>query len=359
VAKSVLRPLSRTLLRPETASPTTVLAVALAPSLLAGLVLFRTPAAEILAVALVAGGAVHLAARVLGLQMRDSPVLASVVGVALVGPGTALAWAGLVALAAALLELARVRLAPAARLQTGLLAYVAALLVGGGLVTAYLNPATGSPLAEPIRVWHDLSATGQTPIDPIKLYVGNVPGPVFATSLLAAVIGAAWLWYARRMSVLVLAAFTAGAAVAIVYYRWSVPYQLISGPLWFTAALVLADGRQLPDSRVGRPLIGFSAGLLALAARSRGLAIESTMEAVAAVQVASALVMLSLSPLTRPQRSAVPATPPPRLRPATPGPAQPAGPVAPPATSRPPSAAPRGVGPARPDRAPVTKLRAS
>jgi NQR2, RnfD, RnfE family len=356
----VLRPVSRTLLKPETATPTTVLAIALAPSLLAGLLLFRTPAAEILAVALVAGGAVHLAARGLGLPMQDSPVLASLVGVALVGPGTPLAWAGLVALAAALLELARVRLAPAARLQMGLLAYVAALLVGAGLVTAYLNPATGSPLAEPIRVWHDLSGTGRTPIDPIKLYVGNVPGPVFATSLLAVVMGAAWLWYARRMSVLVLAAFTVGAAVSILYYRWSIPYQLTSGPLWFTAALVLADRRQLPDSRVGRPLIGFGAGLLALSARSRGLAIESTMEAVAAVQVASALVMVSLSPLARPQRSAVPGTPRPGPRPAVAAPALPAAPAAPSATFRPPAAAPRGVGvPARAGRAPVTKLRAS
>src|SRR5205823_6408625 len=260
---------------------------------------FRLAAAEILGIALLVGVLVHLAALALRQPMQDSPALAAVVGVAMIGPGTPLPWAVLIAVAAAVLELARVRFAPNARLQMGLLVYVGVLLVAGGAPTAYLNPVNGAPLAEPIRLWRDFYGGAQTPIDPIKLYVGNVPGPVFATSLMAVVLGAAWLWYARRLSALVVATFAIGAVAPVAYNHWSIPYQLTSGPLWFVAALVLADRKYLPNSMVGRPLIGLCAGLLAVAGRSRGLAIESAMEAVAAVQIGVTLVEGVVRMLTR------------------------------------------------------------
>ena len=333
MAKSVQSPLSRVLLRPETASPSVILGIALAPSVIAGLLLFRVAAAEILGIALLVGVLVHLAAIVLKQPMQDSPAVAAVIGVALVGAGTPLLWALVIAVAAAVLELVRVRVAPNARLQMGLLVYVAVLLVASGVPTAYVNPVSGAPLAEPIRLWRDFYGGAQTPIDPIRLYVGNVPGPIFATSLLAVVLGAAWLWYARRLSALVVATFAIGAVAPVVYFRWSIPYQLTSGPLWFVAALVLADRKYLPNSVVGRPLIGLCAGLLALAARSRGLAIESAMEAVAAVQVAVTLIEGVVRMVTRPRRAALPAPASTALRPSRP--TRPAGP--PLAQARPPS----------------------
>jgi len=320
VAKKVQSPLSRVVLRPETASPSVVLGIAL-----------------------LVGVLVHLGALALRQPMQDSPALAAVVGVAMIGPGTPLPWAALIAVAAAMLELARVRFAPNARLQMGLLVYVAVLLVAGGAPTAYLNPVNGAPLAEPIRLWRDFYGGAQTPIDPIKLYVGNVPGPVFATSLMAVALGAAWLWYARRLSALVVATFAIGAVAPVVYYRWSIPYQLTSGPLWFVAALVLADRKYLPNSMVGRPLIGLCAGLLAVAGRSRGLAIESAMEAVAAVQIAVTVVE-GVVRMTRPRRAALPAPITTALRPARL--ARPAGPALP--QPRPPS-----------KRSRTTRLRAS
>src|SRR5207302_452742 len=76
-----------------------------------------------------------------------------------------------------------------------------------------------------------------------------------------------------------------GALVPIAMLRWSAAYQLDSGPLWFAAALVLADRRTLPASQLGRPLVGLLAGLLALGARTRGLAIESAVVVVAGMQV--------------------------------------------------------------------------
>jgi hypothetical protein len=336
----VQNPLSRVLLKPETASPSVILGIALAPSVLAGLLIFRMAAAELLGIALLVGVVVHLAALGLRQPMQDSPALAAVVGVAMVGAGTPIFVAVLIAVAAALLELVRVRLAPNARLQMGLVVYVAAFLVAGGSLTTYLNPVTGAPLAEPIRLWHDFYGGAQAPIDPIKLYVGNVSGPVFATSLMAVVLGAAWLWYARRLSALVVATFAIGAVAPVVYFHWSIPYQLTSGPLWFVAALVLADRKYLPRSVVGRPLIGLGAGLLAVAARSRGLAIESAMEAVVAMQVVETLIEGAVR-MTRPRRVALPAP-----AAVAPRPSRPAGPPA--------------LPPARPaDRPRVPRLRAS
>jgi hypothetical protein len=345
VAKSVQSPLSRVLLRPETASPSVILGIALAPSILAGLVLFRFAAAEMLGIALLVGVLAHVAALGLKQPIQDSPVLAAVIGVAMIGAGASVLWAALIAVASVVLELLRVRFMPNARLQMGLLVYVAVLLVTGGAPASYLNPASGAPLAEPIRLWRDFYGGAQAPIDPIRLYVGNVPGPVFATSLLAVILGAAWLWYARRLSAVVLGTFAIGAVVPVVYFHWSIPYQLTSGPLWFVAALVLADRKYLPNSVVGRPLIGLTAGLLAVAGRSHGLAIESAMEAVLAVQVAETVIESVVRMTIRPRRAALPAHATVAQRP--PRPPRPTGPPA--------------LPPARPatKRARTTNLRAS
>lgn len=304
----MLERLGRALVRPQTAPPAVLLGAALMPSLVAGLLLFRVPAVEILALALVIGGVAHLAAR--RLKTRAAPLPAALIGVAFIGPGASPLLAALVALVGSLLELGRARVAPSLRLQTGLLAYVAALLVAGGLVTLYVNPGTGSPMAEPIRLWQGLNG-GQPPIDPIQLYVGNVAGPVFATSLLAVVLGAAWLWYARRLSLLALAAFSAGAVAPMIYFRWPLSLQLISGPLWFAGALILANRSYLPDSRIGQLLVGLAAGLLSMMARSRGLAIESVMEATLLVQLVAAGAAATLSPFTGSRRFPTPE--PPRL----------------------------------------------
>ncbi|TMC12890.1 MAG: RnfABCDGE type electron transport complex subunit D [Chloroflexi bacterium] len=170
---------------------------------------------------------------------------------------------------------------PAARLQVGLLAYAAVLLLSRGAPAIYMSP-DGVQTSEPIRLWLQLG--DKAPFDPVRLYVGNVAGPVLATSMLAVAVGAAWLWYSRRLSLLVVLTFVAGALVPIAVERWSLGYQLASGPLWFVAALVLADRHMLPASGVGRPLLGFLAGALALAVRARGFAIEASVVAVAGMQ---------------------------------------------------------------------------
>lgn len=272
---------------PESLSPQVVTAIAFAPSVLAGLLIFRLHALYMLTLAAAVGGLVHLVARVLGRTVNDSPVLPAVVGSMLVGAGAPILWVGAVALAAALLELGRTQLLPAARLQVGVLAYAGIFVAAPQGVANYLLPS-GAAAPEPIRT--ALALPGGVAIDPVRLYVGNVPGPVFATSLLAVAVGVLWLWYARRLSLLVIFTFGVGAIVPIAVMGWNPAMQLESGPLWLLAALVLADRQTLPLSSAGRPLLGLAAGTTALALRARGYAIEATALSVGGLQLAVGLV---------------------------------------------------------------------
>jgi Na+-transporting NADH:ubiquinone oxidoreductase subunit NqrB len=119
-----------------------------------------------------------------------------------------------------------------------------------------------------------------------------VPGPVFATSLLAVAIGIAWLAYARRVSLVVLVAFLAGSVLAIYTFHWDPLFQLDSGPTWFVAGLLLADRRLLPDSWSIRPVLGFAAGLFAVGLRHNGYGIEAAFFTVAAVQGVMAVLVI-------------------------------------------------------------------
>jgi hypothetical protein len=264
--------------------------MALVPPVLFGLFFFGLPAVQMLLVALLVGGAAHAAARLGKQPLELSPVIPALIGVAFVGPGASLGWSAGIALLASLLELARARFTPGARLDVGILTYSVLFLASRGALAAYLNPRTGVAMPEPIRLWLQYYGAGQTPLDIVKLYVGNVAGPVFATSLLAVVVAAAWLWYAGRLSLLVVLMFGLGALGSIKLMGWSPGYHLVSGPLWFAAALILADRRTLPTSGLGRPLLGLAAGVVCMAARVRGYAIESVPITVAALQLVVALV---------------------------------------------------------------------
>lgn len=282
------RPLGLLAFRPEEVSPSLVMGVALAPPVATGLLLHRLAAVEALVVAVAVGAVVHVVAGLAKQPLIDSPVVAAVVGVALVGPASPFALIVAVAAAGALIEPARARFVPGLKVQAGLLAYGAVLLAGRGAVAAYWRPGTTVAFAEPIRLWHDFYGGPAAPIDPVRLYVGNVPGPLFATSLLAVVVGMAWFWYAHRLSVVVVASALVGSLAPVLYLGWSPVYQLASGPLWFCVGLLLADLRNLPHSALGRPLLGLCAGALTMAGRYRGYGIEVAPLAVAALQLVAA-----------------------------------------------------------------------
>jgi Na+-transporting NADH:ubiquinone oxidoreductase subunit NqrB len=288
--------LDRAAFKPASLPDDLVTGFALLPTVVAGLVLFKVPAAQILGVA-VAAGCVGV---IIGnwfwrRQFRRSaasPLIAAVFSVALIGAGAGLVLAAEIAVLAVVLEVLRVRYMPVIRAQAGLLAYAAIALLTRGLPFAYINPANGSPFTEPIATWYRFFSPASAPIDPIRLYVGNVPGPVFATSLLAVAVGVAWLAYARRVSLVVLVAFLAGAGLAIYTFHWNPLFQLDSGPTWFVAGLLLADRRLLPDSWSIRPVLGFAGGLFAVGLRHNGYGVEAAFFTVATVQAVMAVFVL-------------------------------------------------------------------
>lgn len=282
--------LERLTFRPETLPPDFVLLLALLPPVGAGVLLFRRPALEILAIALGIGGAVVLGTRLLRRPVGISPVLAAVAGVALCGPGTLLLWPVLIALLAAVLEGVRRRLVPGAAVSTGLLAYAAVFLTTGGATAYYVKPPAMLHFPEPIQQWSRYYGGANGFLDPVTLYVGNVAGPVFATSLLAIAVSIAWLWYARRISLAVLFAFGIGAAALALAVHWDPVFQLDSGPTWFVAGLLFADRMLLPANRLGRTLLGLAAGIIGFALRTGDFYVEAIFLTFAALQLSSAFV---------------------------------------------------------------------
>jgi hypothetical protein len=282
--------LDRVAFRPDSLGADTVMALALTPPLLAGLVLFRLPALEILAIAVGVGGTVHLLARVLHQPLVTSPVLPAIVGVALCGPGSPLLWPLAIALATSGLEVARGRLVPQAGIHTGVLSYSILFLASGGAMASYLKPAGMIRFPEPIQQWSRFYGGANHFLEPSTLYVGNVAGPVLATSLLAVVISLAWLWYARRLSLSVIVAFAVGGAGIATALHWDPVFQLDSGPAWFVVGLALADRRLLPAEPYGRPVLGFAAGIVGVGLRAGHFYVEGLFLTAAAIQVVFALV---------------------------------------------------------------------
>jgi hypothetical protein len=276
--------------RPESLPGSVQVGVALTPPVVAGLILFRLQAVEMLTIALAVGGIMQVAARLARVRLDRSPVLPALIGVALVGPGAASLWTVGVAVLASGLDLARTHYLPRLRFEAGILAYCFFFLAARGQLGSYLNPSNQRELAEPIAYWLNFFRTSDAPIDAVRLYVGNVAGPVFATSLLAVGLSLAWLWYARRLSLTVVVGFLIGAMLPVLVMRWNAVYQLDSGPTWFGVGLALADVRNLPQSRKVRFLIGLAAGVIALSLRTRQIGVEGVFLAVALIQVSVALV---------------------------------------------------------------------
>jgi hypothetical protein len=283
---------------PDTLPDDLVIGLALTPPVIAGLIIFKLVALEMLVVALVIGVAAQVVARVVFRKFapkpESSPLIAALIGVALVGPGAPLPVSVEIAVLAVVLELVRSRYAPAVHAQPGLIAYALIALATRGAPLAYINPATGGPFREPIALWLKFFSSGPAPVDPIRLYVGNVAGPVFATSMMAVAVGIAWLAYAKRLSPIVAICFLLGAIIPIAYFHWDFVFQLDSGPTWFVGALILSDRRLLPGSWAARPMLGFAAGLIGLGLRSRGYGIEAMFFTVAALQALVALVVIAM-----------------------------------------------------------------
>jgi hypothetical protein len=131
-------------------------------------------------------------------------------------------------------------------------------LVTRGAPLAYINPVTGKPFPDPIALWYSTPSLPAS-YDSVTLYVGNVAGPVFATSLLAVAIGIAWLAYARRLSLVVAVGFLAGAVVALALSTGSTRASTAGDMVRRRPARPI--GANLPASWAIRPVLGLGAGL--------------------------------------------------------------------------------------------------
>ena len=290
--------LDRAAFRPATLPDDLVTVIALLPPIAAGLIIFRVPALRMLGVAVAVGTVGVIVSRWLLRDQRSrfgwSTLIAALFGVALVGTGASLYVSAEIAVLAVIMELARARYMPAIRAQAGLLAFAAVALVTRGAPFTYVDPNGTTNPRDPIDTWYQLFHQSAWALDPIRLYVGNVAGPVFATSLLAVAVAVAWMAYARRVSVVVLFAFLVGAMVAIYTSHWDALFHLDSGPTWFVAGLLLADRRLLPESWALRPILGFAAGLFAVGLRRNGHGIDAAFFTVAAIQAAMAVAVILL-----------------------------------------------------------------
>lgn len=279
------RVLDRAFFRPDSLHPDLVTVLALGAPVIAGLILFGQPAFVFLAMAVGIGGAVHVGARLLGIRLETSPVLVALVGVALCGPLSPPVWPALIALTAAVLEVARSHYWPGARIHTGVVAYAAMYLAAGGAMAAYQRPGSPRIFPEPIAQWSQYYGGATHFIEPITLYVGNVAGPVFATSLLAVVIGMAWLWYAKRLSLLAATSFLTAGVVMAAALGYDPVFQLDSGPAWFVVGFALCDRRVLPEQPLARPVMAAAAGIVGVGLRATHFYIEALFLAVAAIEV--------------------------------------------------------------------------
>jgi NQR2/RnfD/RnfE family subunit of NADH-ubiquinone oxidoreductase len=115
--------------------------------------------------------------------------------------------------------------------------------------------------------------------------VGNVPGPIAATSAGAVLLGVAYLWYGRKISAAVLGGFLVGVGAAAIAYRFDVAFQLASGPALFLTGFLASDRRRVivPDQFAF--VAGVSAGIVAVVLRNYGQGQEATWQSWLAVGI--------------------------------------------------------------------------
>jgi hypothetical protein len=154
--------------------------------------------------------------------------------------------------------------------------------------TDFFSPFQLRPQLEPIGLWTRF----QLELDSVRLYTGNVAGPLGTTSFGLAALGFLVLSYLRRASWLFLLAYYLPVAAVIALTRNSLPVYLISGTAVVFAGIVAAEVRRLPLGTPWRVGAGAAAGLLSAALLARGGGSEAYAEGVIAVAVFVSLFQL-------------------------------------------------------------------
>ena len=192
-------------------------------------------------------------------------------------------------------------------LHPALVVFGLLFLIDRQLGVGFINPFDGRHLDDPLLLWYKL----QIVIDPVKLYVGNVPGPIGVTSAGAILLGVTYLWYTRKVSLGLIAGFLLGIAAVALAIRADLGFQLASGPSLFLAGYVAADRRRVQLDERFTFLFGLAAGVATMILRWYGQGVQSAWEG---LLLASVVVTVALRVQAILRRRARPAGGPARLR---------------------------------------------
>jgi len=193
------------LVQPEQLGYDLAYALALLPLVIAGIVFFLQDALLLFAISFLSGIvcllALQLARLTFGLPAwvgykATHPLVASVLIACFLSP-RAPAWVA--ASVVILFIVIDTVLWPQLRLvmiHPALIVFGILFLLQQQFHIGYINPFDGRHLDDPLLLWYRF----QIFVDPVKLYVGNVPGPIGVTSAGAVLLGVTYLWYTRKIS---------------------------------------------------------------------------------------------------------------------------------------------------------------
>jgi electron transport complex protein RnfD len=278
------------LVQPEQLSYDIVYGLALVPPLATGLFFFRRSAALLVALCFLTGIVCLLALQLARLTINlpawvgfraNHPLISGLIVACFLSPQTP-AWLGVCLVLLLVIldnvvwpQLGRIMLHPA------LVVFGILFVVQRQLSVGFVNPFDGRRLDDPLSLWHRLGL----PIDPVKLYVGNVPGPIAATSAAALLLGIAYLWYGRKISAAVVAGFLVGVAATAGAYRFDVAFQLASGPALFLTGYLAADRRRVIVPEQFAVIVAAVAGVATVVLRNYGQGEEATWQSWLAVGI--------------------------------------------------------------------------
>jgi Na+-translocating ferredoxin:NAD+ oxidoreductase RnfD subunit len=285
------------LVQPEQLSYDLAYALALLPLVIAGIVFFLQDALLLFAISFLSGIvcllAIQLGRLTFGLPAwvgykATHPLVASVLIACFFSPRTP-AW---IAASMVILfiiidtilwpQLRRVMIHPA------LIVFGLLYLIQLPLHIGYVNPFDGHRLDDPLMIWYKL----QIFIDPVKLYVGNVSGPIGVTSAGAVLLGVTYLWYTRKISLGVVIGFLCGVAAVALAIRSDLGFQLASGPSLFVAGYIAADRRRVLLPERFTFLFGAASGVATMILRWYGEGQQAAWQGLLLVSALVTVVIL-------------------------------------------------------------------
>jgi electron transport complex protein RnfD len=295
------------LVQPEQLNYDLAYALALLPLVIAGIVFFTQDALLLFAIAFLAGIVCLLALQLTRLTFglpawvgfkATHPLVASMLIACFFSPHTP-AWIGASMVILFVVidtviwpQLRRVMIHPA------LIVFGVLYLIQVPLHIGYAA-LDGRHLDDPLLLWY----RNGTIVDPVKLYVGNFPGPVGAASGVAVLLGVTYLWYTRKISLGVVVGFLCGVAGLAIAIRSDLGFQLASGPSLFLAGYIAADRRRLLLPEPFTFVFGLAAGVVTMILRWYGNGQQAAWQALLLISAVVTVVLLAQDLLRRRARS--------------------------------------------------------